>query len=262
MQFNALYRASTFDVSAIRKGRILLILLIGGVLASCGGNEEIQSEVSDITEAYELAQLSIQRKNYRKGIRIFELIQARYPFSDLSRQIQLELMHAYYQSGQREQAVETADTFIRENPIHPRVDYALYIKGLSYFEGGPGLLERWFRKNTNKRPPKDVELAYSTLRRLVDRYPDSEYAPDAEQRMLSIKERLADYENYIADYYLRRGAFVAAVNRAKSSLESYNGASGNALSLKIMASAYDSLGMTELAADARKVLAANFPNES
>jgi outer membrane protein assembly factor BamD len=213
-----------------------------------------------ITEAYEKAQDYISGSNYRRGIQIFEAIQARYPFSELSRQIQLELMYAYYKSGQKEQAAEAADTFMRENPIHPRVDYALYIQGLAYYETGPDFLERTFRKDVTKRPPKDVELAYSSLRRLVERFPASEYAPDAEQRMIAIKNRLADYENHVADYYLRRGAYVAALNRAQRSLERFNGATGNELSLQIMAQAYDELGMIDLAADTRRVLAENFPD--
>ena len=245
----------------LRHARLLLIALVSGSLLACAGKDEVRTEIDDITDAYEMAEESIDRKNYRKGIQIFEAIQARYPFSDLSRQIQLKLLHAYYKSGQIEQAVETADTFIRENPIHPRVDYALYIKALSYFEADPGILERWFRRDTTNRPPQDVQLAYGTLRRLVERYPTSEYAADAEQRMIAIKERMSAYENYVADYYLRRGAYVAAVNRAKSALEEYNGATGNAESLRIMAEAYDELGMADLASDARKVLAANFPNE-
>ncbi len=238
----------------------MVALLLGGLVA-CAGKDEVQTEVQNITEAYELAQQSVERKNYRKGIQIFEAIQARYPFSDLSRQIQLELLHAYYQSGQREQAIETADTFMRENPIHPRVDYALYIKGLSYYESGAGFLERWFRRDVTTRPPIEVDLAYSALRRLVERFPTSEYAADAEQRMIAIKERMSAYENHVADYYLRRGAYVAAVNRAKSALEEYNGASGNETSLRIMVEAYESMGMDDLAADARRVLAANFPDE-
>ena len=107
-----------------------------------------------------------------------------------------------------------------------------------------------------------MQLAYSSLRQLVERFPASQYAPDAEQRIIAIKNRLADYENHVADYYLRRGAYVAALNRAKGSLEQFNGAMGNARSLEIMAAAYDELGMTELAADTRRVLAANFPGES
>jgi outer membrane protein assembly factor BamD len=241
--------------------RVALLVLVGIALTGCAGNDEQETEVSNITDAYKQAQESIAGGNFRRGIQVFEAIQARYPFSDLARQIQLELMYAYYKAGQEEQAIDAADTFIRENPIHPRVDYALYIKGLSYFEGDPGFLERWFRKDTTKRPPKELERSYATLRQLVDRFPASEYSPDAEQRMVFIKDRLAQYENHVADYYLRRGAYVAALNRAKSALEQYNGASGNMRSLQIMAEAYEKLGMADLAADTRRVLQTNFPNE-
>ena len=123
------------------------------------------------------------------------------------------------------------------------------------------MLERLFRKDTTNRPPKELERAYVSFRRLVERFPASEYAPDAEQRMLYIKNRLADYENHVADYYLRRGAYVAALNRAKAALEQFNGAAGNARSLQIMAEAYENLGMADLAADTQRVLAENFPNE-
>jgi len=239
---------------------VLAVALL--LLAACAGNDEVQTEVESLTEAYQDAQENIARGNYVRGVQIFEAIQARYPFSDISRQVQLELMYAYYKAGRREQAIEAADTFMRENPIHDRVDYALYIKGLSYYEQDAGFIERRFKKDVSKRPPKDVEIAYSTLRRLVERYPASEYAPDAEQRLLFLKNRMSDYENHVADYYMRRGAYVAALNRAKGALETYNGAPGNARSLEIMAQAYDELGMHELAADTRRVLQENFPNGS
>ena len=240
---------------------ILIFVIVSGSLTACAGKDEVQTEVGNITEAFELAELSIARKNYRKGIQIFEAILARYPFSDLSRQIELKLLHAYYKSGQIEQAIEIADTFMRENPTHARVDYALYIKGLAYYDIDPGFLDRWFKRDVTKRPPIDVDLAYASFRRLVDRYPTSEYAADAELRMLAIKERLSAYENHVADYYLRRGAYVAAANRAKTALEQYNGASGNAESLRIMVEAYNQLGMTDLRDDAQRVLDLNFPNE-
>jgi outer membrane protein assembly factor BamD len=245
----------------MRISRTLAIIIIG-LVAGCAGNDEVENEVSDLAQAYETAQTSISNGNYRRGIQIFEAIQARYPFSDLSRQIQLELMYAYFKSGQREQSVEAADTFMRENPTHERVDYALYIKGISYFEEGKSFLERWFRRDVTKRPPKDVDLAYASLRRLVERYPASEYAADARQRMIYLKNRMADYENHVAEYYIRRGAYVAALNRAKSALEEYNGAEGNARSLQLMAEAYENLGMGDLAADTRRVLAENFPGDS
>lgn len=242
----------------------MFALLCAGAFAGlggCAGNDEAETEVRNLQLAYEEAQAAIQKRNYRRGIQIFEAIQARYPFSDLSRQIQLELMYAYYKAGQKEQAIDAADTFMRENPIHPRVDYALYIKALAHFEGEAGFLERRFRKDVTSRPPEGVAEAYASLRRLVERYPASEYAADAQQRMIFLKNRLADYENHVADYYLRRGAYVAALNRARAALEEYNGATGNARSLKIMAQAYERLGMLDLAADTRRVLEFNFPNE-
>lgn len=246
-----------------RRRAKLGILAVGLVLlAACAGNDEVQTEIQDLTEAYEEAQENIARGNYTRGVQIFEAIQARYPFSDLSRQVQLELMYAYYKSGKREQAIEAADTFMRENPIHDRVDYALYIKGLAYYEQDAGFIERRFNKDISTRPPKDVEVAYSTLRRLVERYPASEYAPDAQQRLLFLKNRMSAYENNVADFYMRRGAYVAALNRAKDALQNYNGAEGNARSLQIMAAAYEELGMHDLAADTRRVLQENFPNES
>ena len=252
--------SSIFSLRIKGQARLLLLAAVFGMLAACAGNEEEQTEIQNLTEAYEEAQNAVSRGNYRRGVLIFEAIQARYPFSDLSRQIQLELMYAYYKSSQKEQAIELADTFMRENPIHPRVDYALYIKGLSYFESEAGFLERRFNKDITERPPKDVDQAYSALRRLVERYPASQYAPDAQQRMVFLKNRLAAYENHVADYYLRRGAYVAALNRAKNALEEYNGADSNARSLEIMAEAYEEMGMAELAADTRRVLALNFPD--
>jgi len=240
-----------------------ILLALSLLLFGCGGNEESLEDqyISNIAEAYQTAQTAMLGGNYRRAIQIFEALQARFPFSDLSKQIQLELMYAYYKSGSREQAIDAADTFMRENPTHPRADYALYIKALSYFETDPGFLERLFRKDMNKRPPKDAEEAFSLFRRLVERYPASEYAADAEQRMVYLKNRLAAYQNAVADYYLRRGAYVAALNRAKTAVEEYNGADSNRESLDIMIEAYTALGMDDLAADTRRVRDNSFPNE-
>ena len=259
---NSLKRNTKLTRNITRSARLIALASGMALLAACAGNDEVQTEIQSLTEAYEQAQEYVARGNFSRGVQIFEAIQARYPFSDLSRQIQLELMYAYYKSRQREQAIETADTFMRENPIHPRVDYALYIKGLSYFQQEAGFLERRFKKDISTRPPKDVDLAYSSFRRLVERYPASEYAPDAEQRMLFLKNRMSAYENHVADYYMRRGAYVAALNRAKDALEDYNGAEGNERSLEIMIAAYEELGMEDLATDARRVLETNFPDDS
>jgi outer membrane protein assembly factor BamD len=246
----------------LRYFNLLALLLALVVLAGCAGKDEEFDLTTSISEAYVEAQGAVAAGNYRKAIEIFEALQARFPFSDFATQIQLELAYSYYMDGRVEQAIDAADTFIRENPTHDRLDYALYIKALAYFEREQGMLERLFRKDIDKRPPRDGELAFSLLSRLVERYPASVYAADAQQRMVYLKNRLAAYENVIARFYLERDAYVAALNRAKTALEAYHGANSGEESLQIMIEAYEGLGMTELANDTRRVLARNFSADS
>lgn len=239
-----------------------IALVFAGILGGCAGNKEKEDRMlQDVTDAYHTAQKSMLNGNYQRAIQIYEALQTRFPFSDLSKQIQLELMYAYYKSHRPEQAIDMADQFMRENPTHPRVDYALYVKALSYFERDPGFLERWFNKDVDNRPPRDGALAFSLFKRLVERYPASPYAEDARQRMVFLKNRLAAYENTVARFYLDRGAYIAALNRAKGAIEEYNGATSGKESLEIMVEAYTKLGMQKLADDTRQVLETNFPDE-
>jgi outer membrane protein assembly factor BamD len=246
-----------------RLAKPLVALLATALVAGCAGTEESETDrlVRDVTEAYKTAQRAMQSQNYRRAIPIYEALQARFPFSELSKRIQLELMFAYYKSGRTEQSIDLADQFMRENPTHPQVDYALFIKALNYFDDDPGFLENWFNKGMENRPPRDSALAFSLFKQLIERYPASEYAEDARQRLVFLKNRLAAYENSVARFYLERGAYVAALNRAKGALEEYNGATSNPESLRIMIAAYEGLGMHQLAADARLVLENNFPGE-
>lgn len=241
--------------------RFAMLFVVAVLVAGCGGNEEEFDLTRNIRDAYVEAQEAVNSGNYRKAIGIFEALQARFPFSQFATQIQLELAYAYYKDGRAEQAIDAADTFLRENPTHARVDYATYVKGLAYFERGQGFLERLFRKNINSRPPRDGELAFSIFSRLIERYPASEYAADAQQRMVYLKNRLAAYENAVARFYLKRDAYVAALNRAKTAIEVYHGADSGAESLQIMIEAYEGLGMTDLANDTRRVLQKNFADD-
>jgi outer membrane protein assembly factor BamD len=247
-----------FKISGIPASIVALIVTLG-LISGCAGDAEEYDAVRDIREAYELAEKSMDGQNYRKAISIYEALQARFPFSDFAKEIQLRLMYCYYKVDRQDEAISTADQFLRENPTHPRVDYALYIKALTYFERDPSLLERWFRRDLEGRPPRDGELAFSLLRRLVERYPASPYADDAQQRLVYLKNRLAAYENSVARFYLEGEAYVAALNRAKGALEQYNGAESGRESLEIMVEAYEGLGMTDLAADTRRILELNFP---
>lgn len=251
------YRGTRSSRHAFLRALLTGMLLVA-ILAGCANQEDANDRlVRDVADAYQKAQSSMENGNYRKAIQIYETLQARFPFSDISKQIQLELMYAYYKSGQQAQSIDIAEQFLRENPTHPRVDYALYIQGLAYFESDPGFLERKFNRSKAARPPKDADLSFSNFSRLVQRYPASEYAEDARQRMVYLKNRLAAYENAVARYYMKIEAYVAALNRAKGSLETYNGAESNNESLEIMIAAYEGLGMFDLAEDTRRVLADN-----
>lgn len=248
---------SAQSMSQLSMPRLLLALLVLALAAGCGGNGR-RDMVRDADQAYQMAKQALDVGDYARAIFILEQIEARFPFSNATRQAQLDLMYAYYKTHASEQATDQADQFIRENPTHPRVDYAYYIKGLVTFERNPNVIERWFRADLSQRPPIDATRSFQAFSMLVQRYPNSEYAPDARQRMIFLRNRLADYEAYVAQYYLSRGAYAGAINRAKYILENYDGAPSVRDALIVMVDAYKGLGMTELAADAQRVLTENF----
>lgn len=228
-------------------------------IAGCGGDDGLVQDGGP-EALYERGYTAMQSGNFPIAGQAFLMLEARYPFSNVTRQAQLDLIYLYYRSNQPEAAIDAAEEFERENPTHPRVDYALYMKGLVYFDEAPGILERLFKVDLSLRPPKDTLRAFSTFQELIRRFPDSKYVPDARQRMIFLRNRLAQYENHVARYYLDRGAYVAAVQRTKYALERYPGAPQIADTLRLMIEAYESLGMMDLAADTSRVLAESFPS--
>ena len=241
-------------------GLCLISITLG--IPACAGNptDAPQDWSRDAERLYDKAQRSMRSANFETAIGNYELLEARYPLSAFTRQAQLDLMHCYYRAGHDEQAVSTADQFIRENPTHPRVDYAYYVKGLVYFERNPGPLERLLRVDLTRRPPSDARLAFSNFATMINQFPDSEYAEDARLRMVFLRNRLAMYEIHVAKYYVKRGAYVAAANRAKFVLENYAGAPSNKDALEVLVESYSRLGVIDLAADAERVLHENYPN--
>jgi outer membrane protein assembly factor BamD len=237
-------------------GLLLACLAIGG----CRGMRHRESPLASPEALYERAHKAMHDGSYEVAIKSYEALTARFPFSDSARQSRLDLIYAYYKQREKESAVDAADTFIRENPTHPRIDYAYYIKGLVYFERDPNFLERWFNVDLSERPPQDLRKSFDAFARVVTQYPQSDYAADSRQRMIYLRNRLADYEIHVARYYFRRGAFVAAVDRCRYVVETYDGAPAMRDALEIMTASYQKLGMQDLAADSGKVLAANFPD--
>lgn len=228
-------------------------------VAGCGYKER-QAEQLQPGNMYEKAHKLMIGGDYRGAIRYYEALDARYPFSDEARQGHLDIIYAYYRARDQESAQDAADQFIRENPTHPRVDYAMYLRGLIYFERSPNFLERWLNTDLNERPPQDVRRAFDAFGQLITAHPNSIYASDARQRMIYLRNRLADYEVYVADLYLKREAFVAALDRARYCIENYDGAPAVRQALEITISAYKGLGLEDLAERSQEVFALNYPN--
>ncbi|MGD2167397.1 MAG: outer membrane protein assembly factor BamD [Gammaproteobacteria bacterium] len=237
--------------------RLTCLVFVAATLSACGKDDVIEDQGPEAF--YERGYNAMQSNSYPIAVQMFLLLEARYPFSPLARQAQLDLIYVYYRSQQPEAAIDAAEQFERENPTHPRVDYALYMKGLVYFDESPGLLERLFRVDMTVRPPKDTEQAFATFQELLRRFPDSKYAADARQRMVFLRNRLATYENHVARYYLDRGAYIAAIQRGQYALQRFAGAPQLAETLQLMIEGYELLGMQDLAEDTRRVLAQSFP---
>ena len=239
--------------------RALAVAFCALVLASCAGRDR-EAEQFQPEKLYEHGHKSMLAGDYRGAVRYYEALEARFPFSEYSRQAKLDIIYAYYKSHETESAIDAADQFIRENPTHPRVDYVMYIKGLVYFERAPNFLERWFNTDLTERPPQDVRGSFQAFQTLIERHPDSEYVQDARQRMVYLRNRLAEYEVHVADHYLRRLAYVAALSRARYCIENYDGAPATRDALDIMISAYDGMGLKDIAQESRAVYALNYPN--
>ena len=238
----------------------LLILATAALLAVGGCGNKAKEIIGSADKLYEAAKKASDSGNFRDAIAYYEALEARFPFSNPAKQGQLDLMYAYYRNGEPESAIDQADQFIRENPAHPRVDYAYYIKGLAQFERNPNFLERWFNTDLSERPPQDVRRAFDAFDQLIKQKPNSIYAHDARQRMIFLRNRLADYEVYVARHYLRRQAYVAAIARARFTIENYDGAPAVREALEIMIDAYRGLGLDDLAERSQEVFALNFPN--
>src|SRR5690606_11326784 len=188
----------------------------------CGRGDIVQNAGPELL--YERGEEMMQAGNYQGAVAYFQQLEATYPFSNLTRQAQLDIIYAYYKAGLREEAIVAAEELERENPTHPRVDYTLYMRGLIHFDQPANVLERLFRIVMSARPPKDTERSFQMFQELLRRFPNSEYAEDAHQRMIFLRNRLAEYENYVARYWIRRGAYVAAQQRAEYAIQNYPGA--------------------------------------
>src|SRR5262245_22125308 len=163
---------------------VLAVIVLAGAAAGCRSRGDVEQVRGMPDTIHELARKDLRNHNYANAVTRLEALEARYPFSEQAKQGQLDLLYAYYKNRESESAIDQADQFIRENPTHPRVDYAYYIKGLVYFEGGASFLERVFHADISKRPTQEARQSFQAFQTLLQQFPNSPSAEDARQRMI------------------------------------------------------------------------------
>ncbi len=240
-----------------------LIFLTGcSVFGLFGKDDEEQDPdiAADETAAklYQKAHRQLIAQEFVGAIENFETLEARYPFGRHAQQAQLELAYAYHKQNNTDLALDSINRFIKLNPLHPNIDYAYYMKGLITFDSGKNLIHFVLPRDPSNNDPTSLREAFDIFNLLIDKYPESKYADDAKQRMIYLRNELAEYELKVAKFYIRRGAYVASANRAKYIMENYQGAEVMPEAVYILEQSYLKLGLNDLAEDTHRVFAQNF----
>lgn len=238
--------------------RPLWIIFVGLLLAACSSQEK-QENLTE-RELYDEVSRQLEKKDYPSAVRNLQLLEARYPFGPYAEQAQLELIYTYYRIFDFDAVIEAAERFIRLHPQHPNVDYAYYMRGLANYAQGKGIFERFLKTDVTERDPGRARQSFADFSQLISLFPNSDYTPDARARMIHLRNWLARYEINVANYYLKRRAFIAAANRGRFVVENFPQTPAVPDALAIMVQSYRILGMEELADSSLAVLAANYPD--
>ncbi len=242
----------------------LKILLIAFML-SLSACSLLQTEPVDETRAWSAQKLygeareELNAGGYEKSIKYFEKLESRYPFGTYAQQAQMDIAYAHYRAGDQALALAAVERFIKLHPNHPNVDYMYYLRGLINFNDKLSLFDFVSRQDLTERDPKAAREAFDSFKLLTDRFPNSLYAQDARDRLAYLVDAMARYDVHVANYYYRRGAYLAAANRAQQVVREFKDSPAVEDALYIMARSYDALGMPELRDDANRVFRQNFP---
>lgn len=243
----------------MRALRFLPLLLLSSVIAGCGLFQEQRDITKDwsANKFYSEASEALNSGDYQTAIDYYNQLEARYPFGHYAMQAQLDVAYAYYKAEEPESSIAAANRFIKLHPRNSFVDYAYYLKGIVNFNRTLGFLERFLPLDAAQRDPRASMAAFNDFAELIRLFPNSPYSEDARKRMHYLRNNLAKHEVLVAQYYMRRGAYLAAANRAGQVVTEYSRTPAVEPALEIMVDAYTRLGMTDLAADAERVLTLN-----
>jgi outer membrane protein assembly factor BamD len=234
--------------------RYLLILLIPVFLLACAGADKDETADYSAKELYAEAQVALDSAEFGTAVQHLEALEARYPFDPYAKQAQLDIAYAYYKFEELDMATSAVERFARLHPRDPHMDYVYYLKGLINFNRGQGLLDAWFPREPSRHDPAVLEQAFNDFSTLVRRYPNSTYAGDANQRMIYLRNQLAEKEILIAEFYIERKSWLSAAKRAKAVIVRFPNTIWTKRALDIMLLAYQQLELTDLAADTQRII--------
>jgi outer membrane protein assembly factor BamD len=247
-----------FRVFRLRRAFVALSLCL---LAACSLlPDEIDMTANwSANRFYTEAKSALDDNNWEEAIKYYQRLESRYPYGRLAQQAQMEVAYAYWKSGDPDSALVACDRFLKLHPNHPNADYLYYLKGLIQFNGDLGFTGYLHNQDQTERDPESARESFAALKELVSRYPESKYAPDAQQRLTYLVNALAAHEVHVARYYYRRGAYIASVNRSQYMLQNYPGTPAQEEALYLLMLSYEKLGMEDLRADAERILRGNYP---
>ena len=240
---------------------IIITLIAAILLVGCQSKDKDNYKGMSASEIYAQAKKNVEKEKFPAAAKDFEALEARFPYGEYSDKAQLGLINAYYKQNEPALAISAADRFIRMNPHHPHVDYAYYLKGLVTFDQNYSFTFRYLPLDKSTRDPSTAIESFDAFKELIDRFPNSEYAPDARQRMVFLRNQLANHELSVVKYYVKRGAWLSAANRANYIVKHFEKTAVIPEALAIMVTCYRHLGMQQLADDALKTLQTNFPDK-
>ncbi|MFV2003584.1 MAG: outer membrane protein assembly factor BamD [Gammaproteobacteria bacterium] len=234
--------------------RHLLLILLSALLWACAGADKDETAGFSPKELYEEAQASIDAAEFQTAVKHLESLEARYPFDPYAKQAQLDIAYAYYKFDELDSATSAVERFARLHPRDPHMDYVYYLKGLINFNRGQGLLDAWFPREPSRHDPAVLEQAFNDFATLVRRFPNSQYAGDANQRMIYLRNQLAKKEILIAKFYIERKSWLSAAKRAKAVIVRFPNTIWTKDALDIMLLSYQKLDLEDLAADTKRII--------
>lgn len=237
----------------------LLVITLAGMLVGCTSSKPDVENVSEL-ELHNKARSELESGNIKSSISILETIDKNYPFGPYSQQVQLDLIYAYYKSADFPLTIASIDRFLKLNPTHPNIDWIIYMRGLTNMAQDDNTIQGWFNVDRSDRDPEFATTAFKDFTYLVSSFPTSPYAADAQKRLIYLKNRLSQYQLKVVEYYTKRGAYVAVINRVSQMLSLFPDTDSTKKALLLLRNAYNELGLDNETKKVDEIIQANLKN--